>query len=57
MVLLDKEIEKMRRKEEKKVIDLLVSYMQTYREHIRITDFEAAVLNFFIFDQHRMFFH
>jgi AcrR family transcriptional regulator len=44
MVLLDKEIEKIRRKEEKKVIDLLVSYMQTYREHIRITDFEAAAV-------------
>jgi len=42
MVLLDKEIEKMRRKEEKKVIDLLVSYMQTYKEHLRVSDYEAA---------------
>jgi AcrR family transcriptional regulator len=44
MVLLDKEIEKMRRKEEKLVIDLLVSYMQTYKEHLRVSDFEAAAV-------------
>jgi AcrR family transcriptional regulator len=42
MALLDKEIEKIRYKEEKKIIDLLVSYMQTYKEHIRVSDFEAA---------------
>jgi AcrR family transcriptional regulator len=44
MVLLDKEIEKMRRKEEKKVIDLLVSFMQTYKKYIRVSDFEAAAV-------------
>ncbi|HNZ65083.1 MAG TPA: TetR family transcriptional regulator [Smithella sp.] len=44
MILLDKEIEKIRRKEEKKVIDLLVFYMQTYKSYIRISDFEAAAV-------------
>jgi hypothetical protein len=44
MVLLDKEIEKMRRKEEKKVIELLVSFMQTYKKYIRVSDFEAAAV-------------
>lgn len=44
MVLLDKEIEKIRRKEEKKVIDLLVSLMRTYEEYIRISDYEAAAV-------------
>lgn len=44
MILLDKEIEKIRRKEEKKVIDLLVFYMQTYQNYIRISDFEAAAV-------------
>jgi AcrR family transcriptional regulator len=44
MVLLDKEIEKIRRKEEKKVIDLLVYYMRTYKDHIRVADFEAAAV-------------
>lgn len=44
MVLLDKEIELMRRKEERKVIDLLVSFMQTYKKYIRISDFEAAAI-------------
>ena len=44
MALLDKEIEKIRRTEEKKIISLLILYMQTYKEHIRISDFEAAAL-------------
>lgn len=44
MALLDKEIEKIRRTEEKKIINLLILYMQTYKEHIRISDFEAAAL-------------
>jgi len=44
MVLLDKEIEKIRVKEEKKLISLLVLYFQTYKEHIRISDFEAAAV-------------
>lgn len=42
IALLDNEIEKIRRTEEKKVIDLLVSYMQNYKKYIRISDFEAA---------------
>lgn len=42
IALLDKEIEKMRQKEEKKQIDLLISYMQKYNKHIRVSDFEAA---------------
>jgi len=44
MALLDKEIEKIRRTEEKKIINLLILYMQTYKEHIRVSDFEAAAL-------------
>ena len=44
MALLDKEIEEIRRKEEKKQIDLLVAYMQTYSKYIRISDFEAAAV-------------
>ncbi|MDI6742085.1 MAG: TetR/AcrR family transcriptional regulator [Smithella sp.] len=44
MALLDKEIEKIRRQEEKKIINLLILYMQTYKEHIRTSDFEAAAL-------------
>ena len=44
MALLDKEIEKIRRTEEKKIINLLILYMQTYKEHIRISDFEAAAV-------------
>ena len=42
MALLDKEIEKIRRNEEKKVIDLMVLNMQAYKKYIRISDFEAA---------------
>ena len=44
MALLDKEIEKIRIKEEKKIIDLLVVHMQTYKDYIRISDFEAAAV-------------
>ena len=44
MALLDKEIEKIRRNEEKKITTLLILYMQTYKDHIRISDFEAAAL-------------
>jgi AcrR family transcriptional regulator len=44
MALLDKEIEKIRCTEEKKIINLLILYMQTYKEHIRVSDFEAAAL-------------
>jgi len=44
IALLDKEIEKMRRKEEKKQIDLLVSLMRTYKNYIRTFDFEAAAV-------------
>lgn len=44
MALLDKEIEKMRRQEEKKQIDLLISLMKTYKDYIRISDFEAAAV-------------
>lgn len=42
MVLLDKEVEKMRLKEERKVINLLILFLQTYKEHVRISDFEAS---------------
>ena len=44
MALLDKEIEKIRHKEEKKQIDLLVSYMEKYKKYIRVSDFEAAAV-------------
>jgi len=44
MILLDKEIGKMRREEEKKVINFLISFMQSYQEHLRISDFEAAAV-------------
>lgn len=44
MALLDKEIEKIRHQEEKKQIDLLVSYMEKYKKYIRISDFEAAAV-------------
>lgn len=44
MALLDKEIEKMRRQEEKKQIDLLISLMKTYKDYIRVSDFEAAAV-------------
>lgn len=44
MVLLDKEIEKMRRKEEMKIINYLVSFMQAYKKYIRVSDFEAAAV-------------
>lgn len=44
MALLDKDIEKMRRQEEKKQIDLLVSLMKTYKDYIRVSDFEAAAV-------------
>ncbi|PKN53549.1 MAG: hypothetical protein CVU55_00035 [Deltaproteobacteria bacterium HGW-Deltaproteobacteria-13] len=44
MALLDKEIEKMRRDEEKKVIDLLVSLMRAYKKYVRVSDFEAAAV-------------
>lgn len=44
MALLDKEIEKMRRREEKKQIDLLISLMTTYKDYIRVSDFEAAAV-------------
>lgn len=44
MALLDKEIEKIRHKEERKQIDLLVSYMEKYKKYIRVSDFEAAAV-------------
>jgi AcrR family transcriptional regulator len=44
MALLDKEIEEIRRNEEKKIISLLILYMQSYKEYIRISDFEAAAV-------------
>lgn len=54
MALLDKEIEKIRRTEEKKIINLLILYMQTYKEHIRISDFEAAALTLLKFAEEMM---
>lgn len=44
MALLDKEIEKIRCTEEKKIINLLILYMQTYKDNIRVSDFEAAAI-------------
>lgn len=44
MLLLDKEIEKKRLTEEKKLIDMLVSYMQTYKKNLRVSDFEASAV-------------
>jgi AcrR family transcriptional regulator len=44
MALLDKEIEKIRHKEEKKQINMLVSYMEKYKKYIRVSDFEAAAV-------------
>ncbi|KQC09032.1 MAG: hypothetical protein APR62_03500 [Smithella sp. SDB] len=44
MVLLDHEIEKIRIKEEKKVINLLVVLFQTYKDSMRISDLEAAAV-------------
>lgn len=54
MALLDKEIEKIRRTEEKKILNLLILYMQTYKEHIRISDFEAAALTLLKFSEEMM---
>jgi len=44
MVLLDNEIEKIRVKEEKKVINLIVLLLQTYKNSLRTTDIEAAAV-------------
>lgn len=44
IALLDKDIEKIRLMEEKKVINLMVFFMQSYKKYIRVTDFEAAAL-------------
>lgn len=42
MLLLDKEIEEKRLTEEKRLIDMLVSYMQTYKKNLRVSDLEAS---------------
>jgi hypothetical protein len=44
LVMLDKEIEKIRREEEKKVIIFLVAFMQKYNQFLRVTDFEATAV-------------
>jgi len=44
LVMRDREIENIRSKEEKKVVELLVLYMQAYKDYIRIRDFEAAAV-------------
>lgn len=44
MAMRDKEIEKIRTHEEQKVVKLLVMYMKTYKDYIRVTDFEAAAV-------------
>jgi AcrR family transcriptional regulator len=44
MAIRNKEIEKIRTAEEQKVVKLLVLYMKTYKDYIRITDFEAAAV-------------
>ena len=51
MLLLDKELEKKRLTEEKKLMDTLASHMKTYKENLRISDFEtSAVLLYKIMD-------
>lgn len=44
MVMRDREIEKIRGKEEKKVVEILVLFMESYKGLIRVTDFEAAAV-------------
>jgi AcrR family transcriptional regulator len=44
MLLLDKEIEKKRLTEEKKLMDRLASHMQAYKSNLRISDFEASAV-------------
>ncbi|HBI47458.1 MAG TPA: hypothetical protein DDX93_01845 [Smithella sp.] len=44
MVFLDKEMEKIRIREGKKVINLLVLLMQIYKDSLRISDIEAAAV-------------
>ncbi len=44
MILLDKEIEDINREEERKVVITMTSLLNTYREHIRVKDIEAAAL-------------
>jgi AcrR family transcriptional regulator len=42
MALLDKEIDKMHHREQRKVVNYLIPYMQICQKYIRISDFEAA---------------
>ncbi|MBN1364199.1 MAG: TetR/AcrR family transcriptional regulator [Syntrophaceae bacterium] len=42
MILLDKEIEEKRLTEERKLINILLSYMKNYKKNIRISDLEAS---------------
>jgi AcrR family transcriptional regulator len=44
MMLLDKEIEEINREEEQKVIKSMTSLLNTYRDHIRVKDVEAAAV-------------
>lgn len=44
MLLLDKEIEKKRLVEERKLMDKLASHMQVYKKNLRISDFEASAV-------------
>jgi AcrR family transcriptional regulator len=44
MVMRDSEIEKIRGKEEQKVVDLMILFMESYKGMLRVTDFEAAAV-------------
>jgi len=44
LVMKDKEIEKFRIREERKVADLLVLYLRAHQDYTRIKDFEAAAV-------------
>lgn len=47
MILIDRDIEKAYRKEEKKVHQLIVSFLKEYQSHLRVSDLEAAAIMIF----------
>lgn len=44
MVLLDREIEEINREEERKVIATMTALLDSYRDHVRVKDIEAAAV-------------
>lgn len=48
LILLDKDIEEINRNEERKVISLIKSFMESHREDIRVADLEAAAEMIFL---------